>query len=365
VRFPTHLLALGFLLTTVLATGVSATGIVVDFGPIYTTRGDPAGFVPQPPYPYTGVANIVGFDTQVNDYIRGSGALISGPAGDFILTAAHVVDTLDLVNHNINIGFNVDPTKPPGNPPSNFVWTTAAATYVYPGWDGQHTLGNDIALIKLAGPAPVGAQRYEIYRGSDEVGAIGEKVGYGMSGPGEGGISGPYSLASGTQHAGQNRYDALADIFGDIFTANIPELARPLAGTQLAYDFDDGTLDHDAFGFLFGGAYPAFLQYASVPALLGVTDEVMAAPGDSGGPTFIDGRIAGVTSYALRITFVDPPGTSDINNLLDSSYGEFAVDTRVSYYAGWIDSVIPEPVTLVGVLLGMGALARYIRRRQA
>ncbi len=91
----------------------------------------------------------------------------------------------------------------------------------------------------------------------------------------------------------------------------------------LAYDFDSGQPANDAFYRLFN------LRDLGLGAA-----EAMVAPGDSGGPHFINGLIAGVTAGILR------PAISDIDGALNSSFGEIGIDTRVSYYASWIDQIV-------------------------
>jgi hypothetical protein len=161
--------------------------------------------------------------------------------------------------------------------------------------------------------------QYGIYRSTDEVGKVAIHVGYGRSGTG---LTGD-TIASGTERFGLNRYDTTAQSLG--FGSN--------RTAQLIYDFDDGTAAHDALGWYLGASM----------ANVGLGDnEVMAAAGDSGGPAFIDGLVAGVTSYGMRlIKFVGGRFTSsDIDRVINSSFGELGGDARVSYYAGWIDSII-------------------------
>ena len=61
--------------------------------------------------------------------------------------------------------------------------------------------------------------------------------------------------------------------------------------------------------------------------------EICATHGDSGGPTFLNGRIAAVTSAGVGYPVV----TTDVNFLTDSSFGEIGFDTRVAMYQDWID----------------------------
>jgi hypothetical protein len=343
----------GFILAAASNAGASPTDVNIESSTLLTTRGDPAGFIVSPGTGYDGVADII-IDTP-GGFIRGSGVLVQGGSARYVLTAAHVVD--HMVSMGASSVFFDMPALAGGR-----TRVGIEAVYIQPDWDGRFMYGNDLAIIKLAAPAPAGAEEYAIYRGSGEVGAVGTKLGYGRSGTGDQGEV----LDSGTKRMGENKYDALADIFadeayGNLFGRSQNPIPPPLAGAQLAYDFDNGQAANDAFGLFFG-----------IHDLgLGEGYEVMAASGDSGGPTFINGQVAGITSYGMRMAFTNPPTTSDIDGKLNSSYGEFAVDTRVSYYAGWIDSivpvvVVPEPMTLTTALLGLAGLAaryRYLRKR--
>lgn len=106
-----------------------------------------------------------------------------------------------------------------------------------------------------------------------------------------------------------------------------------MPGSVLQYDFDNGNPENDAFDFFF----------AKPDTGLG-TDEVMSAPGDSGGPSQKMGILTGVTSYGMTLSFNNGT-TSDVTPDLDSSFGEFGADTRVSKYAAWIDSIVSGGAT--------------------
>ncbi|HYW80343.1 MAG TPA: hypothetical protein VE890_12235, partial [Thermoguttaceae bacterium] len=64
--------------------------------------------------------------------------------------------------------------------------------------------------------------------------------------------------------------------------------------------------------------------------------------------TFIDGLIAGVTTGGISL-----PGNHDVIAGIQSSFGDFGVDTRVSLFAGWIDQVTTgSPEFLVNQTIG-------------
>ncbi|MDD2558066.1 MAG: Calx-beta domain-containing protein, partial [Desulfuromonas sp.] len=61
-------------------------------------------------------------------------------------------------------------------------------------------------------------------------------------------------------------------------------------------------------------------------------------PGDSGGPAFIDGQVAGIASYisSFNINRQSP----DIDYKLNSSFGEVAFWQRISTEQQWIDQTV-------------------------
>ncbi|MGY6276187.1 trypsin-like serine protease [Methylomonas sp. MgM2] len=195
---------------------------------------------------------------------------------------------------------------------------------IHPDWDGDFLRGNDIAVLTLS--AEAGVTGYDIDRNpKDDVASISEKIGFGVSGFGTEGYD-DLTYAYGTKRNGQNKYDALADTM--LQALGLRPRRDFVTGSVLQSDFDDGLDAHDAFGFFFGIS-DLGLGY----------DEVISAPGDSGGPTIKGGVVQGVTSYGITLSFAGG-STSDVtSNEIDSSFGEFSGDTRVSKYANWIDSV--------------------------
>ena len=213
------------------------------------------------------------FKITLQGHEYGSGVLLAG--GQYILTAAHLFNTLSDLTINAN--------------------AHATAIYIHPNWKNDPSNYNhDLALIKLDHPLAGG---YEIYRGSSEIGQTFTRIGYNLV-------------------SGKNTYDAYTDIINPLWGNTID------AKTQLLYDYDDGTPQHDALGLLFN------LNNLGLGSI-----ESMSRPGLSGAPTFINNQIAGIGSYIFRSDL------SDVNNVIDSSFGEMGSDMRVSAEADWIDFV--------------------------
>ncbi len=216
----------------------------------------------------------------------GSGVLLAG--GQYVLTTAHLFsDNPTFLNVTIlnAVGQNIG---------------TVGEIYIHPQWHNNPTdYNHDLAIIKLVQPV---AQKsgYDIYRTKTEIGQTFTRVGFSGS-----------DLVSG-----ENTYDALTDIINNSFGTDIE------AGSQLLYDYDDGTAQHDALGILL-----------NLPNLGLGSDETMSQLGLSGGGTFIDGKIAGIGS------FIFSSALSDVNTVIDSSFGEMGSDTRISAHADWIDFI--------------------------
>jgi Trypsin./Calx-beta domain. len=189
----------------------------------------------------------------------------------------------------------------------------------HPGHDVESN--NDLAIAWLSATAPVAADRYDIYRGSDEVEQVFALSGYGRTGTGSTGATST-DTSSLIRLKAANLFDAdaatLKAYLGSIMGWT------PLAGTQLIADFDNGTSTNDALGQL-------MYRYDAGRGL----DEGLIAQGDSGGPAFIQNKVAGVASYTASLSRggIDP----DIDSITNSSFGEIAAWQRVSAYQQWID----------------------------
>ncbi|WPL18826.1 sodium/calcium exchanger 1 [Thiorhodovibrio winogradskyi] len=191
---------------------------------------------------------------------------------------------------------------------------------LHPDYDRVNS-NRDLALLWLSEPAPISAERYDLYRNNDEIGKIFTFIGYGETGTGDTGAL-PRLNSGNSRLKAENRFEADAAALTTEPGVSMPW--RPILGDQLIADFDNGQIRNDALGQIMGISG------------LGLGDqEGMLASGDSGGPAFISGDIAGIASYNARLSKngLNP----DIDVFLNSSYGELGAWTRVSSHQQWID----------------------------
>lgn len=200
---------------------------------------------------------------------------------------------------------------------------TSSKVVVMSNYDALNT-NNDLAIVWLNGHAPLSANRYELYRSSDEIGKTFTVVGYGQPGTGASGESLTYAGTPIRQKA-SNQFDADASTLKAALGSTMNW--TPLAGTQLIADFDNGTTAQNALGRLINAGSTG----------LG-SAEGSISEGDSGGPAFVNGKVAGIASYitSLSLGSVHP----DIDNSVNASYGEIAAWQRVSAYQQTIDQTL-------------------------
>lgn len=307
---------------------------------------------------YSGVGSL--FVSTVSTATTGLGGLCTGSliGGGTVLTAAHCLDTSSS-DPITSISFFLPSFGDRGSAGVQVFQASAFAInplYASTGLAG----GNDVAAFTILGDTSA-YDIYDLYLG-DPLQQYTE-VGTGTIGGPQGtnvGVTSDYR-----KRVGSNIYEYFgSDIFFD-----------SSEGVVL-YDFDDGTAAHDVFGRNGGN-----LQR-------GVAGESAASPGDSGGPEFIGGKIASVTSFGITggifdgycgADSTDPYNRSGgtartaLSNCTNSSVGEIGGNTLVSYNIGFINGYlngtvqastpVPEPSSWAMLIGGFGIVGGSLRRR--
>lgn len=317
----------------------------------YATGGD-----------YNGVVAIV-MEFGANAFIC-TGSLLSDRRS--ILTAAHCITDASLGLPDRTTAFFYDGSNPdytvPFGPDS--VAVDVSDYFIATGYTGEVIDQNDLAVIRLAEAAPDFARSYDLYEAADLTGQQFNVAGFGGRSTG-GGTVGSDALP-GVLRQGENRFEWYFDDpdFSGFWDGILNSTAD--YGRVVLSDFDSGLLANDAgclvaFDIIGPGALtPKFCNLGLGP------DEATIASGDSGGPQFINGLIASVTSFGL--TFGVTLG--DISAGLNYSFGEFGGYVPVAIHSSFIRSVmintsVPEPGSLLLFGTGLFGIAWQHRRRAA
>jgi hypothetical protein len=255
-----------------------------------------------------------------------SGALISDR---HMITAAHVFDQqpdgrVDTFPFEEFLRFSATFEAAGGPTTITFAKTSVR---IMPNWPDTFA---DLAIVELDQPAPASVPRYPLYGVGDELGQPTVVVGYGATGHGATGVNDESTI----KRAGLNRFEA----FGEEIDLGSADRIPP--GAALVIDFDSGLASNNTL-----------LEHFRVPSDLGFgADEVSTTRGDSGGPAFIGGAIAGITSFGLSDFPTDvTPGVP-----FDSAWGSLNFQTRISSFQDFIETAtdgqavfVPEPSTAI------------------
>jgi secreted trypsin-like serine protease len=326
-------------------TMILPNGITVTMAPMYTVVDGTGTHATAPGGALDGVADLL-LTNSAGSTFRCTGSLLeSDPLGGdndmIILTAAHCLDTLPAgppVGDGV-IDIVSGTAKFERASGDEIIAINAAWSIVHPNWDADFIKGNDIALIELVSAPSSDVNRY-VYdtNPADDIGSMPVQAGYGKTGTG---LTGD-TMASGIKHDVQNTFDSDSDDMNANLLGEIPGVTT-VADAVLITDFDD-TNNVNGGGAIDACAIWNVLGFGFVcPADAGKgVNEGLSASGDSGGPSFTSAgpnTITGVTSYGITFGF---PGQSDVDNALNSSFGEFAGYTRVAAYSTWITDTLTD-----------------------
>jgi hypothetical protein len=312
-------------------------------------------------------ANKSGVVALIMDYGGGnrficSGSLMADRVS--ILTAAHCVSdgfgTAGPLSTTAYFFTGDADARTPFNP--NAITREVGGIFVNPGYTGEVIDQNDIAVLRLT-RGVYGVDAYELHDG----GLQGEQfnvAGYG----GRSTIGGAFGVDSrtGFLREGDNNYDYAwgNSQFGGFFTDRdgTGEGFFGFADYENSWvsDFDSGLAANDMSCRIAAavGAAAGFGCGTGVGAR-----EVGVAGGDSGGPQFIGGRIASVTSYGLSFG----TGFGDCRAGLQSSCGEYSGYVPVNIHRDFIATAmaVPEPSSWAMLIAGFGLVGATARRRRA
>ena len=326
---------------------------------------------------YKPSANKSGTVALIMEYSNGSAFICSGSVmadGRSIATAAHCVSdgagTANPVKTTVHF-FNGNPDQRAVGVGNTSETRTVTAYFVHPEYTGEVIDQNDIAILRINKEAPASAQRYDLFTPNDLTGTQFNVAGYGTRSTtgGNNGNTPPFGARTGFLREGDNIYDYA---WGDARFQGFFSSYRFAGGTENFFgtadvefsfisDFDNGLRAQDqsrriANAIGLGPLGNTFFDNTGVGAR-----EVGIAGGDSGGPGFVDGKLATINSYGL--TF----GTNfgDFGGGLNSGWGEFSGYVPVYIHTDFIaTTAVPEPASWALLIMGFGLTGATMRRRR-
>ncbi len=239
--------------------------------------------------------------------------------------------------------------------------------FVHSGYTGEVIDQNDIAILRLQNAAPTWANVYDLYT-NDIAGQNFNVAGYGTRSTvgGAAGNTSPAGARTGFLREGDNKYDYAwgNDLFQGFFTDRDGngENFFGTAEVEFSYisDFDNGLAAQDQSRRIANalGLGPIGNNNFADTGL--GAREVGIAGGDSGGPGFIDGKLASINSYGLTFGV----NFGDFGGGLNSGWGEFSGYVPVFIHTDFINAAVavPEPSSWAMMIAGFGLAGAAMRR---
>ena len=282
-----------------------------------------------------------------------SGSMVSATQ---ILSAAHCVDT-DGKGHVVDLTKPGTDVRAVFNTPTGFSLISATKVVIHPNYQGFNIcpdtstgcVNDDISLITLATAAPSFAKIYKIATNVQALGTIFTQVGFGTTGDGTLGYT-PASASFFIKRSGKNSFD--------LFDTDDEAGFAPGSAHEVWYaDFDGPVTSSD----------PAIVDRLCTLGFrcgttLGNAIETNIGGGDSGGPSFIqdaDGNYLLVGNNTFGINFRNGRFGDIYGGILLSGYTAFLASNLVGA------QFVPEPETLLLMLVGIAGLGLARRRRAA
>ena len=331
---------------------------------------------------YKPSANKSGTVALIMEYSNGDRFICSGSVladGRSIATAAHCVSdgagTANPVKTTVHF-YNGNPDQRAVDPGASET-RSVTAYFVHPEYSGQVIDQNDIAILRINKEAPTSAQRYDLFTNGDLAGMEFNVAGYGTRSTtgGNNGNTPPFGARTGFLREGDNIYDYAwgnslfqnffteLDANGENFFFN-PGVNGNVADYEFSFisDFDNGTLAQDqsrriANALGLGPLGNTFFNNQGLGAR-----EVGIAGGDSGGPGFVDGKLATINSYGLTFG----PNFGDFGGGLNAGWGEFSGYVPVYIHTDFIaTTAVPEPASWALLIMGFGLTGAAARHRRS